>query len=123
MSLLCRGLTNAAFVEYLEADERMAPLAADQRGIILSDRESATGAFGCVHETCASYRLFLYSCSSIQRVDEVVGQVRGHPLPPYPLRGSPKGGYPLPPYPKSPAATLPYPPAVPNPECFQTYYS
>jgi hypothetical protein len=46
------------------------------------------------------------------------GRGRGQGLTPYPptLRvARHQAAYPLPPYPKCPDATLPYPPAVPNP--------
>ena len=46
------------------------------------------------------------------------GRGRGQGLTPYPptLRvARHQAAYPLPPYPKCPAATLPYPPGVPNP--------
>ena len=109
---LSRGLTNAAFVEYLEADERMARV----RG----DREESSRK----EERRTNMRLARCLASWLVHTSTSKGRGRGQGLTPYPptLRvARHQAAYPLPPYPKCPDATLPYPPGVPNPaEFFRT---
>ena len=103
---LSRGLTNAAFVEDLEADERMARV----RG----DREESSRK----EERRTNMRLARCLASWLVHTSTSKGRGRGQGLTPYPptLRvARHQAAYPLPPYPKCPDATLPYPPAVPNP--------
>ena len=96
---LSRGLTNAAFVEDLEADELMARV----RG----DREESSRK----EERRTNMRLARCLASWLVHTSTSKGRGRGQGLTPYPptLRvARHQAAYPLPPYPKCPDATLPY---------------
>ena len=88
---LSRGLTNAAFVEDLEADERMARVRGDREESVREKRSDAQE-----HETCALSRIMVSSYFNEQGTRSWAGP---HPLPSYPPGGSPPGGLPPTPLP------------------------
>ena len=88
---LSRGLTNAAFVEYLEADERMARVRGDREESSRKEERRTN-----MRLACALSRIMVSSYFNEQGTRSWAGP---HPLPSYPPGGSPPGGLPPTPLP------------------------